>query len=127
MSRYLKLEIKIADHGDLIITVVEQTHRGLKFTPTGCVFTASNGFRLRSQAAPGLSMDKNEPVLFVQGNWSSLNNNPVLRRVGDNTKISNSQWVKLLTQAVAEYNEAFKPAKQYRYLKRNIKLVRSGL
>jgi len=93
-----KLTVKYTYDGpDIYIHIAEQTHREADFTPHGCRFKASNGWKLESCACPELlTYDKQ---LYVRGEEPHRDTNSCY--VGDPKHIFE------INQAVREYNEKY--------------------
>ena len=94
VKRRLIIELHTLDIGKIIyiLMIKEQTHRGAQFTPNGHIFTASNGFLIRSVSHPSAGAD-----LCVRGHSTEADENPVIMR-------NEPAYIIKLKVAVAEYN-----------------------
>ena len=113
MSDALELEINEFEHGAYIthtVKILHQRYRGMCFGDGrhADVFTASNGFRIRSVDVPE-ARQKNYPtarrgnsnnVLFVRGRHGDDD--------GGALRVTSISYIAALRIAVKEYNDQFK-------------------
>lgn len=100
-----RVEIKVicTSNDNLIIQVVNQTHRNNEFGrkeidwPAGFVFTASSGIRLMSCLSPHYCAESK--ILWVHGKNKVMDHRRFVVPKAD---------FELVKEAIAEYNETFK-------------------
>lgn len=95
MAEHREIQIEILPDGEHFV-ISKQTHRCDEFTPTGNVFTSSDGFRIVSSLFPSSSYDNG---MAMRGADKSRDENHM--------RIPSNGWLKKLQKALDEYNSEF--------------------
>jgi len=100
--RYIKIDIK-EKIDEYVIRILEQSHRGDLFSERGEIFKSSNGFKLMSRACICPCIKEN--LLYVRGTDYESDLDSVTIKKCETYKTYLSPYIKMLKEAVNEYNE----------------------